>query len=95
MIQDQSIRYPMTIEIEDGVQATRGKDDGKRKAWHQCPQQWVWVKGKTASHGESAHKKIGPGQHGGKESLGTKMPRMSHRHPRLWLPSSVTDSMHS
>ena len=30
-----------------------------------------------------------------KESLGMKTLRMSHRHPRYWIPSSMTDSIHS
>lgn len=64
----------------------------KRKAWHPCPQRWVWVQGKASSQLEICSRaKDGMI----KESLDMKTLRMSHGHPRYWVASSMTAAIHS
>lgn len=67
----------------------------KEKHGVRAPSSGPGFKTKLLATGNLLIRKYDVSSNGEKESLGTKMPRMSHRHTRHWVPRSVTESMHS
>lgn len=88
--EDQSIQYPVTIGVEDGFRHLAKKMLVRERHGISVPSSGPGFNTQLQACWESAHKEIWHEQQCEKVSLGMKMPRMSHRHPMYWVPSSVT-----